>query len=381
MKRTIFYVLSCLIVAYLFFSHQEVKPPLFAQKQITSFSEIPIFIKNNLPSSKDVPSVHSPTLALMPDGKMLAMWFAGSGEGKPDVEIYGSFYDPISNLWSEPKSYLTRQKLKEDSRHFIKKLGNPVLYRAQNGDLHLFVTGVSFGGWATSKVYHYISRDQAQSFIYAGVLRLGAFMNLSHLVRSSPIGLVDGGFYLPVYHELMDKYPLIVRFSQEGEVVSVQKMASKKGQLQPSIVSLDEGECLAVFRNYYDEAMNMQFCKSGGLVWEDPKESNLINESSSVAIFRLKDEVFLIHNTREKTPNESRGTLVLSKLNEGKWEKVAILDVAQGERENGASVEVSYPNVQTNQDFVDIVYTNNRTHISHIRLNYKWIKDKMEDRK
>ena len=379
MNQIFFYIASGILIVYLFFFHKEDTPSFVYQAKMQS-SEIPVFIKNDLPKIAKAPSVHSASITELSDRRIFTVWFAGSGEGKSDVKIYGSFYDASKNLWTEPRVVLTRQKLKMDSKHFIKKLGNPVIYKSANGDLHLFVVGVTFGGWATSKIYHYISKDGAISFSYAGVLRLGALMNLSHLVRSSPVGLGDGGFYLPVYHELADKYPLIVRFDAKGEMLDARKITDKKGQLQPSIVPLNEKECLAVMRNYYDKAMNMQFCKSGGLVWEAPVESNLINENNSIAIFKINDEIFLIHNTREKSPEESRGTLVLSMLKEKEWKQIAILDIARGIRKEGKSVEVSYPNVKVGQQFVDIVYTNNRSQISHIRFNQKWLEEKIREK-
>ncbi|MCE3047689.1 exo-alpha-sialidase [Helicobacter kayseriensis] len=381
MSRLIFYVIACALTFFIFISHKSYNPPFFVQDLDVRPSEVPVFIKNNLPIIKQAPSVHSASIARLSSGKLIALWFAGSGEGRPDVEIYGSIYNISSNIWEEPKSYLDRKRLIKDSHQFIKKLGNPVIYQSANGDLHLFVVGVSFGGWATSKIYHYISKDEAKSFAYQGVLRLGPLMNISHLVRSSPVGLEDGGFYLPIYHELADKYPLIVRFDQNGKMLYSQKITAHNGQLQPSIVALDSKRCLAVLRNYREKEMYMQNCEDGGMKWDKPITSNVLNESNSIALFKLGQKIFLLHNTREKSEHESRGTLVLSYLDEGRWEKVTILDVAQGKREGIKSVEVSYPNVFVSGDMVDIVYTNNRTAISHIRLNQKWIFEQMKEGK
>ncbi|WP_051420607.1 exo-alpha-sialidase [Helicobacter pametensis] len=378
MSRIVFYIVLCVLAFVAFRTHKEAPPPFFQEVKMRYASEVPMFIKTNLPSITKAPSVHSASIAHLDDRRMIAVWFGGSGEGRPDVEIYKSIYTTSSNLWSEPQSILTRKKLKEDSHQFIKKLGNPVIYKSANGDLHLFVVGVTFGGWATSKIYHYISKDDANSFQYAGLLELGGFMNLSHLVRSNPVSLEDGGFYLPVYHELADKYPLIVRFDREGRMLYSQKLTALKGQLQPSIVALDSKQCLVTFRSYRSKEMYMQTCQDGGLHWDKPIATNLINEGSSIAMFKMDQDVFLIHNTREKSPKEARGTLVLSKLVGEKWEKVAILDVAQGERKKDKSVEVSYPNVLVTGDTVNVVYTNNRTHISHLRFNHRWILDQLK---
>lgn len=371
----IFALLLISIIAGIFLTHKSPTPPFFTipPKEIPTHS--PKHFYNSLPTLPHAPSVHSATLTRLSDDRLLAMWFAGSGEGKPDVQIYGSIYNPSSNTWSEPISYLNRFRLKEDSKQFIKMLGNPTLFRSSLGEIHLFVVGVSFGGWATSKIYHYISKDDGASFEYKQRLDLGMLLNLSHLVRAQPIALQDGGFYLPIYHELADKYPIIVRFDKEGNVLDDIKTTSLSGQLQPSLLPLSSTECLAVFRNYYDKPMNMQYCFKGGLEWGKPFPSNIINEGNSIALFGIGEEVFLVHNTREKTPEESRGTLVLSQLIDNQWKKLTILDVAQGKRERGKSVEVSYPTAISDGEWIDIVYTYNRSHIAHIRFNTQWLKD------
>lgn len=371
----IFALLLLSIIAGIFLTHKSPTPPLFTLPP----KEIPTpkaqYFYNSLPTLPHAPSVHSATLTRLSDDRLIAMWFAGSGEGKPDVEIYGSIYEPSSNTWSEPKSYLNRTRLKNDSKQFIKMLGNPTLYRSNLGEIHLFVVGVSFGGWATSKIYHYISKDDGTSFEYKQRLDLGMLLNLSHLVRAQAITLQDGGFYLPIYHELADKYPLIVRFDKEGNVIEDIKTTSLSGQLQPSLLPLSSTECLAVFRNYYDKPMSMQYCFNGGLNWGKPFPSNIINEGNSIALFGIGKEIFLVHNTREKNPEESRGTLVLSQLIDNQWKKFTILDVAKGKRERGKSVEVSYPTAISNGEWIDIVYTYNRSHIAHIRFNTQWLKD------
>lgn len=376
MDKKLFFLITIFVFVGILFTHKPSTPPLFSlpPKEISTPSAK--YFYNSLPTITQAPSVHSATLVPLKDHSLLAMWFAGSGEGKSDVQIYGSIYNPQTNTWSQPKSYLNRFQLKEDSKQFIKMLGNPLLFRSPNGEIHFFVVGVSFGGWATSKIYHYISKDDGKSFVYKQRLNLGILLNLSHLVRAQPVALQDGGFYLPIYHELADKYPLIVRFDQYGNAIEQIKTTSLAGQLQPSLVATSPTECLAVFRNYYDKPMNMQYCFDGGRKWGKPIASNIINEGNSIALFGIGKEIYLVHNTREKNPEESRGTLVLSKFQDNQWKQITILDVAQGKREKGKSVEVSYPTAISDGEWIDILYTNNRSHISHIRFNTQWLKEK-----
>ena len=94
----------------------------------------------------------------------MLLYFAGSREGASDVCIYQSFFvqknvatlNKDSFFWSEPKAILCPQDLSKMSGKFIKKLGNPVSFVDNLGRVHLFVVGVSMGGWATSKIYHFL---------------------------------------------------------------------------------------------------------------------------------------------------------------------------------------------------------------------------------
>ncbi len=98
------------------------------------------------------------------DKDFMLLYFAGSREGARDVGIYQSFFifeshnkathnKSVESLgsWSEPHRLLDAQKLSQLSGKFIKKLGNPIAFVDRQNRVHLFVVGVSLGGWATRK--------------------------------------------------------------------------------------------------------------------------------------------------------------------------------------------------------------------------------------
>ncbi|WP_394908676.1 exo-alpha-sialidase [uncultured Helicobacter sp.] len=311
--------------------------------------------------------------------KLMVVFFAGSKEGARDVKIYQSFLYKGSKSWSEPKPILTPQWLSHQSGKFIKKLGNPVVFRDTLGKVHLFVVGVSLGGWSTSKIYQLFFDEDMESLKYVGELHLGMLVNFSHLVRTPPVLLQDGGFMLPVYHELADKYPLVVFFDAQGQMRFNKRLNNLRGQLQPSIVATTPSSCLEFSRSYTSDYAYLQACDDMGNVWHKPVRTNIKNYDSSSVLVNIGQEIVLIHNDGFNNPllelydlygedihihaRASLSIFWLKNANEGIFERLLTLDVSKDK--NG---EVSYPAAVLDKDNLYITYTYNRKQIKYTKL-------------
>ena len=292
-------------------------------------------------------AVHSSTLVQTKRGVM-ALFFGGTREGASDVKIYQSFYDERTNSWSEPKSILDAPTLSKMSGKFIKKLGNPVAFRDKMGKIHFFVVGVSLGGWATSKIYQ-LEFDENLRPKFKGELKLGAFANFSHLVRTPALILDEGGFILPLYHELARKYALVAFFDEKANLLYTKRLNLLKNQLQPSIIADNVGgvQCLIFLRNHkaYNNTAFLQTCSGRGYTTAEPVATNLKSYDSSSVLGLIfvdykdwdfkKSEVVLIHNDGGKENPRSKLSLFWLKDKE-KGEFVKLLTLDEG-------AEVSYP--------------------------------------
>lgn len=220
-------------------------------------------IKSILPNP--FPSAHSSSITDLGD-RLLVAYFAGSREGASDVKIMAHFVDKSTLYSTPPQAILSAQSLSNLTGKFIKKLGNPLIFKDANGIVHFFVVGVSLGGWATSKIYHLQLSDDLETLTLRNELRLGLLGNFSHLIRTPPLSLENGGFMLPLYHELARKYPLVAFFDKDGNFSHALRLNHLKNQLQPTIVALNERECLAFFRNHkaHNNASFLQKCSWGG---------------------------------------------------------------------------------------------------------------------
>ncbi|MGX2971090.1 sialidase family protein, partial [Helicobacter sp. T3_23-1059] len=340
----------------------------------------------------------------------MLLYFAGSREGASDVCIYQSFFvqknvatlNKDSFFWSEPKAILCPQDLSKMSGKFIKKLGNPVSFVDSLGRVHLFVVGVSMGGWATSKIYHFLFLDSLKRVKFVRELHLSPILNLSHLVRNPAMILENGDFILPVYNEFAKKYPLLLYV--DSTLVAKTKFKpilpryafsfpNAINQLQPSFVPLDFDSFFGVFRNYKgDNIMKTALCKKKADFDKSKCEilrSNLTNFDFSSVLFRLDSTVLLLHNHAKSVGSNPREELWLYKLQKSnKQDKFAKSSVQNVNVEDFSlqdfglysdfkqvdfipiikidellGREVSYPSVAQNSEFVHISYTFGREHI------------------
>ena len=341
--------------------------------------------------------------------RLMLVYFAGSREGASDVKIMSHFVDKDSLESTPQQAILDAKMLSMMTRKFIKKLGNPVIFRDKNGKLHLFVVGVSLGGWATAKIYQLSFSDDLQSLEFKSELHLGLLANFSHLVRTPPVPLENGGFMLPLYHELARKYALVAFFDENANFIRASRINRLKNQLQPTIIALDSHECLAFFRNHkaHNNASFLQKCDDFGRIWDLPKRTNLKGYDDSALLVSYKNaknlpRILLIYNDgrrqKDGTFKDSGGTrnslglYILANVGEYKGNlaqdsresnndsKILRLEGAEFSTDfaflqNIDSVEdkypneVSYPSAFIDKNYLFVAYTHNRKNIKIVRFD------------
>lgn len=308
--------------------------------------------------------MHAASITQINQNTLQAVWFGGLREGAKDVAIYTNTFDLSSKQWGTPIKLLTRQQLEQHSGIYIKKLGNPLLYRSATGDTHLFVVGVSLGGWAGSRLYHFI--NQGEGFVYHNQLLLSPLLNNSHLVRAAPLTLEDGGFYLPIYHEFTQKYELLLRFNEQGNLLTVQRPNTNTKILQPAITALSKDTCLLIRRNHQSNTpMLLQLCQANTSKFGELQPTSLNNDNSSVALLNYHGKPLIIHNTALLHNDDSdfintRYHLMLSVINGTAISTIMTIDTA-----GTKAGQVSYPTALIINDKLHVLYTYDRQIIKH----------------
>ncbi|KAA6506836.1 hypothetical protein EPC69_03675 [Helicobacter pylori] len=361
LKHAAFFV-GLFIVLFLIIMKRQTPPYAFARNQTLVTQNPPYFTQLTIPKPNDALSVHASALINLPNDNLLSAYFSGTKEGARDVKISANLFDSKINRWSEAFIILTKEELSYYSHEYIKKLGNPLLFL--HGDkILLFVVGVSMGGWATSKIYQLESALEPIHFKFVQKLSLSPFLNLSHLIKNKPLNTTDGGFMLPLYHELATQYPLLLKFDKHNNPRELLRPNALNHQLQPSLTPFKDCAVMA-FRNHsFKDSLMLETCKTP-TAWQKPMLTNLKNLNDALNLINLNEELYLIHNPSDSSLR--RKELLLSKLeNSNSFKTLKILDKAN---------EVSYPSYSLNSHFIDIVYTYNRSHIKHIRFNMAYLK-------
>jgi predicted neuraminidase len=341
--------------------------PNMAAKDLTK--PLVLVSQGHIPMPANTPAAHASSLLAMPPAHpaaLMAFWFAGTKESAPDIGIAAAAFDRATQQWQAASFVLHRSALGAALGFNVRRLGNPVPWLDARGQVHLFVVATGLGGWAASRIVHLRQRQAAPSlqpltFELANVLPLSWLWNTSHLVRTSPLALQDGGMVLPVYFELGLKYPIALRFDGRGDFLSMVNISGRTHVLQPTLLMQTESRWLALMRDQRPEGrVTAALTQDGGLSWNDLPDLSLVNPDASIAGLGLSQQrMVLAHNT---SPH-SRNVLDLSQSTDGQnWELIQHL--AQGT----GSDEYSYPAVTWVDNNLWVTFTDQRQHIAWHRF-------------
>jgi len=316
-----------------------------------------------IPMPKGVPSAHASALAQLPQGDLISFWWAGSRESGPDVKVYASRWS--NGQWSDNWVVASRDSLGDALGHGVRRIGNPVAWTAADGTVHLYVVATGLGGWAASRVVQLESHDEGRSFKVRRVLPMSPVFNTSVLVRSTPVGLADGGWWLPVYFEIGHKYPMLVSFDANGNPQRMTRIGARTRSLQPTLVPVSPTEVRAWMRDARKENSVVQQAVShdGGTSWEDLGPTNISNLGTSLAVLRLRSGSLLMLANQGTSRKTARSTLTLSISADGQTWK-PLTDIIAGQPGD----EFSYPAMFQVGDELHITYTHQRRAIAHHRL-------------
>ena len=337
--------------------------PITAHRNRAAEPQLRLRSIKDIPAAPGAPSAHASALAAWPDGELQAYWWAGTRESAPDVAIYASSWK--SEQWSATRRVFTRKELSVQLGFGVRRLGNPSVWRAADGRLHLYVVATGLGGWAASRVVHLVSDDRGERFVARRTLPLSPWLNTSVLVRTQALGLADGGWLLPAYFELGNKYPMLIAFDAQGVPQWMRRIGRSVSSLQPALIALGPNQLRAWMRDNGKSGKVQQASSSdGGLTWQDDPATTLTNHDSSIAALGLAQGGFVLAHNDQAGAGGARDTprqwLRLSTSVDGaSWR--GSLDVRRGERDE----EFSYPAVQQVGNQLHVTYTSQRRVIGH----------------
>lgn len=360
-------------------------------------------------SSSPGQAVHAASLVELKNGDLRAVWFSGSREGAGDVTIQTAVMGSANQRWSPESTVFNRQQIQSGLWRYVKKLGNPVIARAPDGSLSLWMVNVSLGGWAGSAITWSRSMDEGLTWSVPRRLVTSPFLNVSTLVKGAPVLMSDGQLSLPVYHEFVTKFGEVLRISPQGEVLDKTRIPASHTSLQPVLLATDAVHATAYMRAGRGGKVTTSVTADAGRTWSAAHASSLPNPDSALAgVIAQGGRQWLALNP-SATGRQSLALLGASKS--GNFEGVAprmvegalvehaapsvpayerllgdeLKAAGTNEAQTGAYVasarrqlcgaencvqEYSYPYLlQTRDGYLHLVYTWHRTRIKHVRLD------------
>jgi len=316
------------------------------------------------------PSVHVASLCEISGGRLLAAWYGGTREGARDVQIYLTTLDQGETNWSAPRAVVTRDSAQRELGRYVKKVGNALLFSDGGERINLLYVSIALGGWSGSSLNLKTSVDGGQTWSPSQRLHLSPFFNISELVKNQPAALRDGGWAVPIYHELVGKFSELLWLSAPTGSLSYHKTRVNGGAtaFQPALVPFDARRALLLARdNSAAGQLWASRSEDGGDSWSAPARTGLPNPFSGLDAIRLRDgRVVLAFNDTK----DNRGNLRLAvSADEGaSWQRVNPL------LEEEAGQEFSYPFLlQSSDGLIHLVYTWKRQGIRHVTFNSAWL--------
>jgi len=317
---------------------------------------------------------HSATLAEMPDGSLVAAWYAGSGEGADDVAIYLT-RRAADGQWTAPQPVFTRERVMRDLRRNVISLGNPLLLPHPSGRLGMLFVSIAAGRWSGSSMNLAWSKDGGLTWGPARNLTMNPLANLSSLPRNPPAPLVGGGWAVPVYEEFLGKFPEILWVQPRGEdwSAAVSRIEGGVYILQSSLVPLSERRAASFFRDFRPAKwMSASWTEDAGRTWTKPVTTGIYNRDSGQCVIRLSDGSLLCAYN-DVSPGKRENLRLALSADEGRtWKTVATIAEEAGR-------EFSYPYIIRGADgMIRMVYSARQTQIVFAEFNEAWVRQQAE---
>jgi len=298
-------------------------------------------------------SAHASTIVETRDG-LLAAWFGGTDEGRPDVGIWVSRRG--AGGWSTPIEVATGLQ-PDGTRH---PCWNPVLFQPSRGPLVLFykVGPSPREWWGLART----SADEGRTWSEAVRLPDG----ILGPIRAKPVELPNGEVLAGSSTEHDGWVAHVERWTggDLGSATSWRRSGplndpKEFGAIQPTIL-VHGGNRLQVLCRSRQKVVTEAWSADGGATWGPMAATALPNPSAGIDALRLRDGRFLLVSNPTET---GRHRLEVAVSADGKqWRRSVVLEDSPG--------EYSYPAVVQSRDgLVHVAYTWKRERIRHVVLD------------
>ena len=264
---------------------------------------------------------HAPSIAVLPDGRLLTTWFAAPFEGAPQQRIMGSFSSDQGKTWT---AAATLQDF-DGKADFDPSL----VVSGQQTFLFFSVTG-------PLKIFYRSSADSGRT--WAPPVEIG---QPNHTTRANGIRLSTGELLVPL-HLRGTKAGGVMKSIDGGRTwTRYGAVATPKGEGgEPTIAQLKSGKIMMVLRTRDGEVWR-SLSSDKGETWEPPQKTGLTGTSSAAHLLCTRDGTLVLTHNPSREVKRYPLTLRTSQDDGATWSEPIVLADRPTE-EGGWSV--TYPN-------------------------------------
>jgi predicted neuraminidase len=358
---------------------------------------------------------HAANLAVLPDGSLACVWFAGTQEGVADIGVWFSRLE--GDQWSEPV------QLSDDP---TRSEQNPVLYVHDSQTVSLLWTSQHAGNQDTARVLRRISNDGGRSWGPIHTL-LPETADGGVFVRQPIVRLPSGRLLLPIFHCARvpgrkwvgdHDYSGVMVSDDSGDSWREVVVPGSTGCVHMNIGRLSDGTLVALYRSRWADAIYRSTSDDDGDSWKAPEPIALPNNNSSIQFVVLpSDRLALVFNESSAAEAAARRTSLYDEidddgLSEGAAPAVEVpvadgrsafwgaprapmtlaisedagltwpvrrnLEIGDGyclsnNSRDGINREFSYPTIVAAADRLHIAFTRFRQAIEYVEIGPDWI--------
>jgi len=296
------------------------------------------FVADPMPT----PSCHASTVVETAPGELMAAWFGGSGEGRPDVAIWSA--RRVDGKWQPPVELAREPNI---------ATWNPVLFHSADGRLWFYYKfGPSPREWTAGRRF---SLDNGRTWSPPEHLPAGIYGP----IRAKPLVLPGGQIVSGTSVESYQSWAAwIERSTDNGKTWTRHGpiVIPDGGIIQPVVVPMG-GKRLRFFARSTIGRVCLADSTDEGATWSAARPIDLPNPNAGIDVVRLKDGRFVMvynHTAKGRTPLN----LAVSADGE-RWTPFHELENEPG--------EYSYPAmVEGHDESLHITYTWRRQKIKYV---------------
>jgi predicted neuraminidase len=311
-------------------------------------------------------SCHCSVIIELDNGDLLAGYYAGEGEARPNAAWVlarktpgAESFDPLQVVADTPGKPEGNGILLQNAEKDV-----VLVYGTMHGELE----GKPGPGvrWVTCDLRMKRSSDRGVTWSQAEMIDA----EWGHVPRCKPIRLRTGEWMFGT--EYKDGQSRILTSSDEGKSWSVISTIPGERNQHPALIERKDGSILGLLRPAGRQGFIMRSASvDRGKTWAPAVRTELFSPFAAIDAVRLQDErIALVWNDSQEARNPL--TLALSEDEGETW--VCRRDLVTGEG------QFHYPAIiQSADGKIHVSFTNNRKTIDHIALDVNWIEGAGDD--